>query len=117
MGSNKSNDRQTRLAAGAARVLAELAGGAEPLDLKAVAKLPEMKRPGGKRVSFRTLWRWLADARLDSAEQFGRRITTHAAVRRTLAASNAVTPAAIATPKQRSRELDRLEKRLAAAGI
>ena len=103
------------ISAGAARVLADVERGDEPLSLSRAAKLPLLLRDGRSPAPSFT-YRKAKEGMLDVAKSRGGYITTKSAVARMLAAMNggslsAPTPGAI-----RCQHLD-AERELDAAGI
>lgn len=87
------------------------------ISLGAAAKLPELRRDG-KAIHLSTLWRWMADGRLEHVRVGGRTLTSREAVSRMLAQCNPGQPQlAVPSPRQREKQLRDAEARLAKAGI
>jgi hypothetical protein len=87
----------------------------ELLTIKQAAKLPELHR-NGRAIHFATVWRWIADHKLEVLKVGGITLTSREAVGRMISNAN---PGAVPTvsPRQRQREIKAAEERLALAGV
>lgn len=71
----------------------------------------------GKAVHIATIWRWAAAGRLETIHVGGRTFTSTESITRMLAKDNGVKPSALTSPREREKQLNQIERRLAASGI
>jgi hypothetical protein len=88
----------------------------ELLTVKQAAQLPELHR-NGRPIHFATVWRWIAQHKLDVLKVGGVTLTSREAVSRMIAQANPGVTIPTTSPRERKRQIDSAERRLAACGV